>query len=962
MELIWDDSPQNGDVGFSRDLYDKYTLAPNIKELWAIAQSALEVSSTGTTEVKKEKPAESAAVTKEPSATNAKDAGDGDVYPEPRLPFPRFSSLTTKEQMLYLRMLRKLGPANSFPQLQERVKIEVVEFMKYLQDVARLCAEDYSHLCEGAARYTEEYLGASISKVRSYPQVYHIHEMTSITGGKFNPDLSLNFEKQLLILGKVNIIDVKKRLPKDIQLAVDYDTVASETPPDRKANQAHMDVSCDANAEKLCARYQPHICLSSAALLRLLDNHGPEYSETWELPVWVKRTTAASGSGSHKVVYVDCPLVKTEITQRERNTLFHEESVKLALRKMPSQKALVLTLEKPSAPLEEQCPRSLLTFDNPGINFEADFTDLETFGESSSSSKRTASMRETAAAKQEVARSRTAAPQKRGASSRPAKGILVQAESSQVGKEDDDSWTDLESSTVNCSLEKAELNMSSSELDIPPVAKQSRWDGAEQASLGRHASDSDSDEERLIIDQGPVSLKSTPRGTAAPPDRVPATPRSPSPEMDGTTKPVPASPVPQGSTKSARRPEVKPAQNCDQVGQILRMQSALLKPSPTQAPEPMSPPPLAPIIPPSQSHPQSLVKPCVTSYLEAKESPGRRDDPAVMSAPAEAPARLLPEDLLDVTEDELDYEQPQEGNLIYKMYSLQELLLLVRSSVPFARRTKLGQGPNKTIPVHVLAKLEYQVCYGVECFTKSELCVLWAEWLQHSSTSSYVGHINALTSKLFLMEEFTSERIKAAGCEFRPATCLNVLHHLLEKLVSLSEGRYLVSHKAGEPIITIGKASDGRKSLRAVYDLHQAHGGLPQAPPHAAVPWVAVDPSHLLSFHVKHGRVPCTFPPRGSKPANSHGTQPAAGSATSTGGARKPGAPPTGGTMKKKKKSKSAKRSQKWREKRKLQQEGGARGQHAPPAKGQHAPPAKGQRAPPAKGQGPAPKKQQPRT
>lgn len=40
--------------------------------------------------------------------------------------------------------------------------------------------------------------------------------------------------------GKVNIIDVKKQLPKDIQLALDYDTVASETPPDKKANQAHM--------------------------------------------------------------------------------------------------------------------------------------------------------------------------------------------------------------------------------------------------------------------------------------------------------------------------------------------------------------------------------------------------------------------------------------------------------------------------------------------------------------------------------------------------------------------------------------------------------------------------------------------------------------------------------------------------------------------------------------------------
>lgn len=74
-----------------------------------------------------------------------------------------------------------------------------------------------------------------------------------------------------------------------------------------------------------------------------------------------------------------------------------------------------------------------------------------------------------------------------------------------------------------------------------------------------------------------------------------------------------------------------------------------------------------------------------------------------------------------------------------------------------------------------------------------------------------------------------------------------------------------MSHKAGEPIITIAKASDGRKSLRTMYDLHRAHGDLPQAPPHSAVPWVPVDPSHLLSFHVTHRRVPCTFPPRGSK-------------------------------------------------------------------------------------------------
>lgn len=34
------------------------------------------------------------------------------------------------------------------------------------------------------------------------PQLYQIHEMTSLTGGTFNPGLKLIFEKQLLIMVK----------------------------------------------------------------------------------------------------------------------------------------------------------------------------------------------------------------------------------------------------------------------------------------------------------------------------------------------------------------------------------------------------------------------------------------------------------------------------------------------------------------------------------------------------------------------------------------------------------------------------------------------------------------------------------------------------------------------------------------------------------------------------------------
>lgn len=58
-------------------------------------------------------------------------------------------------------------------------------------------------------------------------------------------------------------------------------------------------------------------------------------------------------------------------------------------------------------------------------------------------------------------------------------------------------------------------------------------------------------------------------------------------------------------------------------------------------------------------------------------------------------AEILSEDLQAGAEDEQDYEAPKEGNLLYKLYSLQDVLLLVRSSVSLTHTRKVGSSPNK---------------------------------------------------------------------------------------------------------------------------------------------------------------------------------------------------------------------------------------------------------------------------
>lgn len=56
---------------------------------------------------------------------------------------------------------------------------------------------------------------------------------------------------------------------------------------------------------------------------------------------------------------------------------------------------------------------------------------------------------------------------------------------------------------------------------------------------------------------------------------------------------------------------------------------------------------------------------------------------------------ILSQELQAGAEDEQDYDAPEEGNLLYKLYSLQDLLLMVRSSVSLTHTRNVGTGQNQ---------------------------------------------------------------------------------------------------------------------------------------------------------------------------------------------------------------------------------------------------------------------------
>lgn len=53
------------------------------------------------------------------------------------------------------------------------------------------------------------------------------------------------------------------------------------------------------------------------------------------------------GSGQKKTVFIDSPLLKTEMSVRERSHIYHEESLKLSIKKNGSRNIFHLMTERP---------------------------------------------------------------------------------------------------------------------------------------------------------------------------------------------------------------------------------------------------------------------------------------------------------------------------------------------------------------------------------------------------------------------------------------------------------------------------------------------------------------------------------------------------------------------------------------------------------------------------------------
>lgn len=261
---------------------------------------------------------------------------------------------------------------------------------------------------------------------------------------------------------------------------------------------------------------------------------------------------------------------------------------------------------------QESSQRNLVSFENNGLDFEVDLTDLETFGDTTPMKipKMDKMHKEQDASfEMNTATSSTFSSKTKSCSEQ------LKNTSSSSQEEMNSSLTDVDDVMIETATPPAVS-------ETTPRTEQTKLE-YDQEIEKEQTFTGDSDDEKLVIDDC-----LSPAATSAKPFKPQSTPCSGEPPLPPASESVPLNsqlPSPQKVTQQ-RRQSKRAKVSGDQLSEILRMQSAMFNcPTDTAkcstvSQDTNSPSPcMGPLAP---SHQVSLVKPCVSSYLERNQNQG----------------------------------------------------------------------------------------------------------------------------------------------------------------------------------------------------------------------------------------------------------------------------------------------------------------------------------------------------
>ncbi|KAK3104372.1 hypothetical protein FSP39_000408 [Pinctada imbricata] len=204
------------------------------------------------------------------------------------------------------------------------------------------------------------------------------------------------------------------------------------------------------------------------------------------------------------------------------------------------------------------------------------------------------------------------------------------------------------------------------------------------------------------------------------------------------------------------------------------------------------------------------------------------------------------------------FKVPERHNVTYSLWNLGGFHVIIRAGYHGVVRNVNQQMQF----IHLSPKLEFQSDFGMEQLTASELANDWISTYIRPNCKLVRVRVNTPKNEIMAIEELSLPQVITSTQIFNPSNALLMLQNVLHKLHQLEEGKYVLQHAACSNLCNIKKATENNQK-RGSYDLHFHHHnvfGVDEVV-RRRVPWVPIDPTIILPYHSKNGRIPATFEP-----------------------------------------------------------------------------------------------------
>ncbi|XP_059153297.1 uncharacterized protein LOC131939079 [Physella acuta] len=208
-------------------------------------------------------------------------------------------------------------------------------------------------------------------------------------------------------------------------------------------------------------------------------------------------------------------------------------------------------------------------------------------------------------------------------------------------------------------------------------------------------------------------------------------------------------------------------------------------------------------------------------------------------------------------EDPSEYLPPTESHssIMYNWWKIGTTDVLIRCRCHGVLNTQKGAKP-----VYISPKMEYQTCYGLEQVTLEEMVKSWTSCFIRNNTNLLRVRINAFTSQILMYEELQLHQMLQSTLNFKPSSSFEFVNNLLKQLTGLECGNYLISHEPGADHCVI---KFEKKITSDISERDEAmHQPKKKRPVDEIIPWIPIDPTLLLPYHVTNNRIPATFLPK----------------------------------------------------------------------------------------------------